>query len=121
MKTCRACGDEYRKGKLAFVLTEGQGKRGGGRKLVGGIVCPECAAGGLLIVAPKLAPVIKKVEKRSDEVQRALRQIQTLAKATRASARGVTTNQVVADQISAKAEGLESAISVLENIGRIES
>jgi hypothetical protein len=112
---CKACGGEFRKGKLAFIVG------GNDKKLFGAIVCPSCAKGGLLLVAPKLGPVVKKVERRTDEVERALRQLTMLAAAARASARNIVSNQAMADEFSAKAEGIESAITVLKDIGRIAS
>lgn len=49
MTTCKACGNEFRKGVMAFLLTPGGMK--------GARMCQSCAAGGVLLVAPKLAPL----------------------------------------------------------------
>jgi hypothetical protein len=102
MRKCPACGQAFRTGTLAFMLEPGDGKRGGGRGLRGVIACSSCAKGGVLLVAPKLAP--RKVEKvvRSDGVTRVLRMLRTYAKAAAVSGD------------DRKAEGLESAIQTVE-------
>ena len=49
MTKCKACGAEFRKGTLAFLLT----KDG----LKGARVCQKCAASGVTLVAVQLPPV----------------------------------------------------------------
>jgi hypothetical protein len=79
MSRCKACGHEYRKGALAFLLTA-QG-------LKGARVCQACASGGALLVAPKVAPVMKRAVDRGDVIERALRHLRTLEGAARATYR----------------------------------
>lgn len=43
MKRCKLCGNQFRKGVLAFHKD--------GSRLKGGIVCQSCANGGVLLVA----------------------------------------------------------------------
>lgn len=77
MTRCKGCGKEFRKGTLAFLLTaEG---------LKGARVCQACAGAGMLIVAPKLAPVAKKVVDRKDDVHRVLRGLRSYVGAARIS------------------------------------
>jgi len=71
MTRCKACGKEFRKGVLAFLLTPGGFK--------GARVCQSCASGGVLLVAPKLGPVIRKKEVRGDAVERVIRQLRALS------------------------------------------
>ncbi len=100
MTRCKACGNEFRKGVLAFLLAPSG--------LRGARVCQTCAAGGVLIVAPKLGPLVQKKEVRSDGVERAVRQLRTM---TRASTLGMNADS---DFQRGRAEGLEGAIEVLK-------
>jgi hypothetical protein len=99
MTRCKACSREFRKGALAFLLTP--------KGLTGARVCQSCASGGVLLVAPKLAPVVREKVVRSDGVERALRQLRTLASASRANGAGFTFD-------NGRAEGFEGAIEVLK-------
>jgi|SRR5579864_7328652 len=97
MTRCKACGSDYRKGVLAFLLTPGG--------LKGARVCQSCASGGVLLVVPKLGPVVRKKEVRSDGVERAIRMLRTYAKAAEADG---------SSRMSGRAEGFEGAIEVLK-------
>lgn len=99
MSMCKGCGREYRKGTIAFLLTR--------EGLKGARVCQVCAAGGAVIVAPTLAPVVKEKVVRSDGVERVLRTLRTYA----AAARSGPTSEGFGH---ARAEGLESAIEVIK-------
>jgi hypothetical protein len=112
MTRCKACGSDYRKGVLAFLLSPGG--------LKGARVCQSCASGGVLLVAPKLGPVVKQKTVRSDGVERALRQMRTYAAASRALAKSYASRvdrgksgAEYTDAIS-RAEGFEGAIEVLK-------
>jgi hypothetical protein len=114
MTRCKACGSDYRKGVLAFLLTPGG--------LKGARVCQSCASGGVLLVAPKLGPVVRKKEVRSDGVERALRQLRTLAGAAQAVSKKTfppstplreIDDRLNVERFSGRAEGFESAIEVL--------
>ena len=94
MTPCKACGARVRKTTIAMLLTPDG--------LKGACVCRDCAKGGVLLVAPKLGPVIKQKVVKSDGVERAIRRINMLARA--ASATG----------FDLKVEAFESAIEVLK-------
>lgn len=101
MGTCKACGKPARKMIIAYVLT---GVRGG---ITGARVCQACAAGGVLLVAPKLAPVVKSDKTGvTERFAKARRELQTLA---RMSLRGPAPQ-------AAKAEAYEGAIELLKRI-----
>lgn len=112
MRRCPACGQPFRTGTLAFMLEPGDGKRGGGRGLRGVIVCGSCAKGGVLLVAPKLAPV--KVEKvsRADGVNRLLRMLRTYLKAAQSA--GTGKNEADPEYHDGRASGIETAIQAVE-------
>jgi len=102
MTRCKACGSDYRKGVLAFLLSPGG--------LKGARVCQSCASGGVLLVAPKLAPVVQKKTVRSDGVERAIRMLRTYAKA--AETMGGEDSDGIYQR--GRAVGFEGAIEVLK-------
>jgi hypothetical protein len=111
MTRCKACGSDYRKGVLAFLLSPGG--------LRGARVCQSCASGGVLLVAPKLGPVVQKKAVRSDGVERAIRMLRTYAAASRDAAKANLHSESVADERmrqahAGRAEGFEGAIEVLK-------
>jgi hypothetical protein len=94
-RKCKACGSNaFRAGTLAVVF-------GGGRH-EGGIVCPKCAREGILLVASKVAPVVKHETPPDERVKGAMRQLQVLIKAAS-----------LANNLD-KQEGLESALELLK-------
>jgi hypothetical protein len=95
---CRSCGRAARKTVIAFVLTPDG--------LKGGRVCGECAKDGWLLVAPKLAPVVKHKVVRWEGVENALRTLRRYAAAAR------TTSDV--SFFDGRKSGFESAIEVLK-------
>jgi hypothetical protein len=106
MTRCKACGSEFRRGVMAFILTTKFG-------LVGARVCQSCASGGVLLVAPKLAPVVKQKTVRSDGVERALRMLRTFASVSRMSARDEQGDTVKASH-HGRAEAFEGAIETIK-------
>jgi hypothetical protein len=95
MTKCKGCQKQVRKTTIAMLLTPGG--------LKGACVCRDCAKGGVLLVAPKLGPIVKQKVIKSDGVKRAIRRIRMLASA--ASATG----------FDLKVEAFESAIEVLKH------
>jgi hypothetical protein len=106
MTRCKACGAEFRKGVLAFLLT--------GKGLEGARVCQSCARGGVLLVAPKLAPIVKQKTVRSDGVERALRMLRTYASVAKASAKENELSDGNRKLLSGRAEGIETAIETIK-------
>jgi hypothetical protein len=103
VKTCKACGNEARKLRRAYVVSKGPG-----------LVCTRCEANGLLVVPPRQPTVVRKVEKNSDDLKRAIADIQRLVTAKRAGRRPVGVGSVAEDNlVDAQIEGLESALQVL--------
>ncbi len=114
MSKCPAHGGEFRKGVTVTLLEDARGN-GGSRKWRRARVCTACASSGLVIVASKLPPV--KVEKvaRPEGYEKALRQLQVLARAARASAKpGAMPDSGDAAHFTSKAEGIEDAIEVIK-------
>lgn len=101
MSKCPAHGGEFRKGVLVTLLVPGKGLRGAR-------VCQDCANGGMTVVAPSVAPVVSQKVARPDGYERALRQLQVLARSARSMA--VTDS----DFYSGRAEGFEGAIEVIK-------
>lgn len=114
---CKACGKDFRKGVLVSLLEPG------GLQRVR--VCQGCAGAGVVIVAPKIAPVVKQEHAAPDGVDRALRTLRTFAAAARASAKvkppaalkssedaGLAREDIA--QMLGRAEGLESAIEAIK-------
>jgi hypothetical protein len=105
MSRCKGCGKEYRKGVRAFLLTADG--------LVGALVCPGCARAGVLLVAVRVAPVVKKVAPRADGVDRAVRQLRVLAKAARATGDATAVGDS-SSYFTGRAEGFEGAIEYIK-------
>jgi hypothetical protein len=107
MSKCPAHGGEFRKGVTVTLLEADAFARGTRSRRAR--VCMTCASSGLVIVASKLPPV--KVEKiaRPDGYEKALRQLQVLARAAKAMALGDEE-----DHFNSKAEGIEGAIEVIK-------
>jgi hypothetical protein len=108
LSTCKACGHTYRKGTLVTLLVPGQG-------VTGARVCQDCAAGGMLVVAPKVAPKVEQKVARPEGYEKALRQLQVLARAARGTASQYASEEASDySHFNGKAEGIESAIEVLK-------
>lgn len=106
MSRCPAHGGEFRKGVLVTLIVPGKGVRGAR-------VCQDCANGGMLVVASKLPPVIEQKTTRPEGYANALRQLQVIARAARASAH----NADHPDEerfYNGRAEGFEGAIEVIK-------
>jgi len=82
--------------------------------LKGARVCQSCAGGGVLIVAPTVAPVVKVATKKDDGVARALRMLRTYAAASNAGASSGSETSYNAHYQRGRAEGFEGAIEVLK-------
>lgn len=93
MKRCNGCGKDHRIGVMVFLLIDGS--------LKGARVCQSCASGGVLLVAPKLAPVVKQAAPRPEGLDRAIRMLRTYAKAAEANG------------AQARASGFEGAIECI--------
>jgi hypothetical protein len=123
MTKCQ-CGKEYRKGTLAVVVG------GPSKKLAGKRVCPECAAGGILLVASKrpvvhsddgsiareertiLRSALKPIIKNLDAQVKALTM-------TERPAGSLSPEQVEAVQfVKGKIEGMENMLAVLKNAAK---
>jgi len=98
MTPCKSCSKMARKTTIAMLLTPDG--------LKGACVCRDCARGGVLLVAPKLGPIVKQRVVKSDGVGRALRKLRTYAAAAR------TDGDV--SFFDGRKSGLESAIEVLK-------
>jgi hypothetical protein len=98
MTKCKGCQKQVRKTTIAMLLTP--------NGLKGACVCRDCAKGGVLLVAPKLGPIVKQKVVRSEGVERALRRLRTFASAAR------TDGDV--SFFDGRKSGLESAIEVLK-------
>jgi hypothetical protein len=107
MTRCKGCGKEFRKGTIACLLVPGEGFRGAR-------ICQECASDGVLLVAPKLAPVVAQKVVRSDGVERVLRMLNTYAKMSRSSANAEAENIAVSSHHRGRAEGFEGAIEAIK-------
>jgi hypothetical protein len=99
---CKGCGQEYRKGTRAFLLTASglQGVR----------VCPACARRGILLVAVKHAAIVKQAAARPEGVARVLRLLRTYAAAERSAAK----EPGMRDVADGRAQGFEGAIVALK-------
>jgi hypothetical protein len=79
---CKACGAAFRKGTTVTLLTPST------RSAERARVCSACASGGLVVVAPRIAPVVREARSRSDlddaldGVLRQLRMYSNMARAT---------------------------------------
>ena len=79
MSACPGCNSDYRTGVTVTLLDPIKGAE---RKRV----CQRCAAGGLVVVAPRMAPVVKGIAREtSDDVAQAVRMLRTYATAAKAS------------------------------------
>ena len=97
MTRCKGCGKEYRKGVLAFLLSS--------EGLKGARVCQSCASGGVLLVAPKLAPVVKQSVARPEGLERAIRMLRTYGKAA---------STTPGELSKGRSEGFEGAIECIK-------
>jgi hypothetical protein len=106
MTKCKGCGNEFRRGSLAFLLTVDGIK--------GARLCQTCVAGGVTIVAPKLGPVVRQVVGNNKErVDKVLRMLRTSAAAARSTVAAEGGNEVsVCAQ--GRAEGFEGAIELIK-------
>jgi hypothetical protein len=117
MSRCKGCGGEYRKGSIAVLFFQ---KGGSARTRV----CPGCVKRGVLVVPELLAPVIRKVEKRGDEVEQAIKILTVYANSARRSQADQfnsgkwPTNEAQASFFQGREEGLLTAIERLKSIGR---
>jgi ribosome-binding protein aMBF1 (putative translation factor) len=105
MTACKACGKPYRKGQLAIVLPAGTGHR----------VCPDCAKGGMLVVASSIPTVVQTevAERRVEKEILApfIRQLESLVKTTK---RTPAVNEDVRAHLDGKVEAYEAAVELLK-------
>ena len=112
MSACPGCDRDYRTGVTVTLLDPIKGVE---RKRV----CQRCAAGGLVVVAPRMAPVVKGVAREtSDDVDQAVRMLRTYALAAKASRDEFPSDPGTPDAIdhahfAGRLEGLEAAIELL--------
>jgi DNA-directed RNA polymerase subunit RPC12/RpoP len=108
MRTCGACGEEYRTGKIATVIDDD----GGASRMR---VCPRCAGRAVRIVAKTRPREVREVRPRTEQVDAARRQLRTVAAFARTTAK---TMREAGDSEAAyhdgRASGLESALELLE-------
>jgi hypothetical protein len=100
---CKGCGRSARKTTIAMLLTPDG--------LKGACVCRDCARGGVLLVAPKLGPIVKQKVVKSDGVERALRSLRAFERAAMA---GVSPEMPSTQFHMGREDGLRSAIEVLK-------
>jgi len=112
LSRCKGCGGEYRKGSIAVLFFQ---KGGSARTRV----CPSCVKRGVLVVPELLAPVVKRVEKRSEAVEEAIRTLTTYMKAAQACADGTKDEDGFSGRVFqiGRVEGYESAIELLKKVG----
>ena len=110
LSRCKGCGGEYRKGSIAVLFLQ---KGGSARTRV----CPGCVKRGVLVVPELLAPVVKRVEKRSEAVEEAIRTLTTYMKAAQACADGIKDGYSRRAFQIGRVEGYESAIELLKKVG----
>jgi hypothetical protein len=107
MTTCKACGNEFRKGVLVTLLTP--------KGIRGARVCQSCANGGMIIVAQKVAPVIEQKVVRAPEPDRIVRMLKTYASAALAAASKEQPETGGEHEFfKGRAEGIETAIEVIK-------
>jgi hypothetical protein len=115
MNNCPACGAEYRKGSLVWLLT----KEGLKRKRV----CGPCVRLGATVVAPVLLPTVKERQPLlfpENPLSTARRSLVTYAAAERSAFKQCLTGGALeqAAHHQSKAEGLEVAIETLDSVTR---
>ena len=116
---CKVCNKTYRKGALAFVMTD--------KGLKGARVCKGCAGDGVLIVAAHKAPrcscgkpattCTHCVEKKQDGERRGAADAGKLAKGIRLRLKAYVASTPTGDAsdfVQGVAEGLEQAANFLE-------
>lgn len=110
MSRCKGCGGEYRKGTTAVLF----GQDGSFKPAR---VCPKCIARGLTIVACFVPPVVKEVKQAPADLQGAIRTLRTWAKlsASNGESAGAADGR---EHFRGRAEGLESALELLEKLVR---
>jgi hypothetical protein len=108
MRRCKACGQEFRKGTIALVLTSKGTK--------GATVCPSCAKGGTLIVAAG-QETVTRIEVKKLSTRRLVAHLAALARVARAQSDQIRGN--MDDDLKrmhdARAEGLETAIQAIKS------
>jgi len=105
-RRCKACGTTgFRKATLALVLLRGAHE--------GGLVCPECARSGVLLVASRVAPVIRQETAKPEALRRVLARLATYAKAA-STATPEDARLCVAEHRLGRYEGIQTAIEVLK-------
>jgi hypothetical protein len=107
MSTCPAHGGDYRKGVTVTLLDPVTGPRRAR-------VCQSCANGGLIIVAPKIAPVVQEKVARPEGYDGIVRQLAMYAKMARTTADSAEDGSVEQVHQEARAEGIECAIETLK-------
>jgi hypothetical protein len=112
MKRCPGCGGEYRAASRTVVLLAASGK---GQKNRVARVCPGCHGKGVTVVATFVPSVVKKVEARSGELDKAIRMLTSYLRMAQAITKDPLseTSKLLAE---GRAEGLESAIETLQKI-----
>jgi hypothetical protein len=107
VSTCPGCDREYRTGITVTLLDPITGPE---RKRV----CQRCAAGGMVIVSPRIGPVVKGIARESSEdVAQAVRMLRTYATAAKASRDECGDDKLNAAHFGGRLEGLEVAIELL--------
>lgn len=106
---CRSCGKQVRTTKIAFVLAPGG--------LKGGRVCQGCFAGGVTLVAPKLAPVKSAcAEPKSEREALApyVRMLRSQLRMLQAAEAVGTVTRIPVPETQGRIEGMEAALSLLQ-------
>ena len=103
MTKCKGCGRSARKTTIAMLLTHDS--------LKGACVCRDCARGGVLLVAPKLGPIVKQKVVKPEGVERALRSLRAYERGAMA---GVSPGTPSCQFHMGREDGLRCAIEVLK-------
>lgn len=107
MSKCKGCGGEYRKGTTAVLF----GQDGSFKPAR---VCPKCIGRGLTIVASFVPPIVKKVERASDDLNEAASKIAAYLKAANLNAVASGKDAFMQGRV----EGLESALAAIKSLSR---
>lgn len=110
---CPGCGHDFRKGTLVTLMD------GRTRTVARKRVCARCASGGVLVVAVAVPEVVRPASPAASfDVVKALRMLRTYAKTARMAGanEGDLTRpaELARSHQLGRAEGLESAIALLE-------
>lgn len=121
IKSCRACGESYRKGTIAFVIKNG--------KLVAGRVCPSCAKQGVTIIGLEATSRCKCGKKpttcgscavdtersnKASDLASAVKKLRAMVSVYKTSPVARMSEHAI-EMNDGRIEGLESAIELLES------